>query len=211
MPWQLRPAPQTYGWAVRMVQRIHIFGASGSGTTTLAKAIADKMGIKHYDTDNYFWKRTDPPYQTVRERDEREELLRLDLNKIESWVLSGSLCGWGDFAIPLFDLVIFLYLPMELRIQRLNRREMERFGSDIGNYGHPWHQNYKKFIEWAASYDNGGLDMRSKSSHEKWISQLPYSVVRIESDRTIQENLNTVLNRIFPNELLQRSAKISAS
>ncbi len=107
-----------------MIKRIHIFGASGSGTTTLAIAIAEKMGFKHYDTDNYIWEKTDPLYQIIRERNDRQELLCQDLSDIDSWVLSGSLCGWGDFAIPFFDLVIFLYLPIEPRIQRLEKREV---------------------------------------------------------------------------------------
>lgn len=33
---------------------IHIFGASGSGTTTLGKRIADELGFKLMDTDDYF-------------------------------------------------------------------------------------------------------------------------------------------------------------
>ena len=179
-----------------MKKRIHIFGASGSGTTTLAAAIAEKKGSKHYDTDNYFWETTDPPYQIIRDRNDRQELLLQDLSNTDSWVLSGSLCGWGDFAIPFFDLVIFLYLPAEPRIQRLEKRETERYGSNINDSEHPLHYKSKKFIKWAKAYDNGGLDMRSNSAHEKWIAQLPYPVVRIEGARTIQENLNTVFNVI---------------
>jgi adenylate kinase family enzyme len=38
-----------------MVSRIHILGASGSGTTTLAKALANELGYKHFDTDDYYW------------------------------------------------------------------------------------------------------------------------------------------------------------
>lgn len=34
---------------------IHIFGASGSGTTTLAEKISRELGYFHLDTDDYFW------------------------------------------------------------------------------------------------------------------------------------------------------------
>ena len=190
-----------------MVKRIHIFGASGSGTTTLAKALANEMGFPHYDTDNYLWMQTDPPYQSIRKRVERQELLRQDLTQNDSWVVSGSLCGWGDFAIPMFDLVVFRCLPSDIRMRRLRKRESERFGSDIEKPSHPRHQGYKAFIEWAAAYDTGGLDMRSKSSHEKWIATLPYSVLRIEGNRTIQEDLKTILNEILPNKSVQRTKR----
>ena len=34
---------------------IHIFGASGSGTTTLGKKICEELGYTQMDTDDYFW------------------------------------------------------------------------------------------------------------------------------------------------------------
>jgi len=34
---------------------IHIFGASGSGTTTLAKKISEELGHRMMDTDDYYW------------------------------------------------------------------------------------------------------------------------------------------------------------
>ena len=183
-----------------MIKRIHIFGASGSGTTTLANALSNSMNLPHYDTDDYFWIRTDPPYRSIRERAERQELLRQVLTQNDSWVLSGSLCGWGDFTIPMFDLVIFLWLPPDVRMQRLKKRETKRYGSDIEKPDHPRHKEYKAFIEWAAAYDTGGLDMRSRSSHEKWINTLLSPVIRIDGNRTIQENLKTVLYKILPDK-----------
>jgi adenylate kinase family enzyme len=188
-----------------MIKRIHIFGASGSGTTTLGKALADTTNLPHYDTDNYFWIKTDPPFQSIRERAERQNLLHQVLNQNDSWILSGSLCGWGDFAIPIFDLVVFLWLPSDLRMQRLRKREILRYGPDIEKPNHPRHKGYKEFLEWAAAYDTGGLDMRSKSSHEKWITTLPYQVIRIKGNKTIQENMKTVLNEILPDNALHQT------
>ena len=39
---------------------IHIFGAAGSGTTTLGSKISSKLGYKHMDTDDYYWIPTKP-------------------------------------------------------------------------------------------------------------------------------------------------------
>ena len=38
-----------------MKNRVHIFGASGSGTTTIAQAVSEKLGYKHFDSDDYYW------------------------------------------------------------------------------------------------------------------------------------------------------------
>lgn len=83
---------------------IHIFGASGSGTTTLGAAIAREMGWTHLDSDNYFWMPTDPPFTTKRPVEERVTLMQKDIDAAESVVISGSLVDWGDTLKPQFTL-----------------------------------------------------------------------------------------------------------
>lgn len=112
-----------------MAGRVHILGASGSGTTTLAKALATHLGCPHYDADSYFWLPSDPPFQHIRDVEPRRVMLSADLEKPGGWVLSGSLCGWGDIYIPLFGLVVFLRIPHELRMARLAAREVARCAS----------------------------------------------------------------------------------
>jgi adenylate kinase family enzyme len=82
--------------------RIHILGASGSGTTTLGRALAAKLGCPHFDSDDFYWMPTEPPYRQPRPREEGQRLLGEALATSASWVLSGSLCGWGDPFIVLF-------------------------------------------------------------------------------------------------------------
>mgnify|MGYP001557543380 CR=1 FL=1 len=180
----------------KVKKRFHIFGASGSGTTTLGKAIAEKLNIPQFDTDDFYWVKTDPPFQKKQLPALRQHQLQEDLDKHESWVLTGSLCGWGDFAIPLFDLVVFLWIPSDIRMQRLKDREIERYGVDIFNSDHPGHKQHRDFLTWAEAYDSGGLNMRSRAMHEKWISSLPQSVLRIEGNKTVSEYLDIVLKQI---------------
>ena len=79
-----------------MIHCIHILGASGSCTTTLGRALAAHLQCPHFDTDDYVWVSTDPLYTPQRERTERQQLLMGALTAHNSWVVSGSLCGWGD-------------------------------------------------------------------------------------------------------------------
>ena len=73
--------------------RVHIVGASGSGTTSLAVTMAAKHGHRHLDTDDFFWLPTSPPFREKRQRDARLAPLRHTLSESPRWVLSGSLCG----------------------------------------------------------------------------------------------------------------------
>ena len=166
---------------------IHITGASGSGTTTLAKAIAATHGHRHLDTDDFFWMLTNPPYQHVRPREERLAMLQEALSKSTTWLLSGSLCGWGDVLIARFDLVVFLLLDPEIRIARLREREAKRFGEAAIAPGGVRHNELQKFLDWAAQYDAGGLDMRSRSLHEEWLRLLPCPVLRPDGALPVNE------------------------
>jgi len=171
--------------------RIHILGASGSGTTTLAKSLAEELGWTHYDTDDYFWAQTDPPFQKSREASERIALLKPKLER-NNWILSGSLCGWGDVFISSFDLVIFLWIPQELRLERLRLRQEKRYGELI-KPGGSMKESHDAFIKWASEYDDGDMAMRSRIMHEEWIKTLPCEVIRFEGDVSIEEKVREVL------------------
>jgi adenylate kinase family enzyme len=174
---------------VPLPNRIHILGASGSGTTSLAVTLAARYGHRHLDTDDFFWVRTDPPYREPRPREERLAFLRHALRASDSWVLSGSLCGWGDSLIPEFELVVFLTVPTPVRLARLREREVARYGRQAIAEGGELHSAHVEFLEWAESYDTGGVEMRSRALHEAWLAALPGAVLRLEGDRSVEEQL----------------------
>ena len=55
--------------------RIHILGASGSGTSTLGQAVAACLDCPQHDTDDFLWVASDPPYQRTRPMPDRLHLL----------------------------------------------------------------------------------------------------------------------------------------
>ena len=175
------------------MSRIHIFGASGAGTTAHGRALAARLGCAHLDTDNYFWLPTDPPFFETRERGERLAMLMGDLQHKE-WVLSGSLCGWGDPCLPLLDLAIFLWIPHDLRMSRLEAREIERYGESVARPNGVWSESSRKFLDWAAQYDSGGLEIRSRALHEAWMASLPCPVIRLEGDFSVDERVERVVS-----------------
>lgn len=174
---------------MKVPNRVHVLGASGSGTTSLASALAARHGHRHLDSDDFYWLPTEPPYRQARPREERLALLRPALAASASWVLSGSLCGWGDPLIAEFELVVFLIVPTEVRLARLRARECERYGHEALAAGGALHDAHVEFLDWAGRYDVGGLEMRSRALHEAWLRTLPGPVLRLEGDRSVAEQL----------------------
>jgi adenylate kinase family enzyme len=180
---------------VPIANRIHIFGASGSGTSTLAAAISARFGYAHLDTDSFFWIPTDPPFQTIREVPARQRMLADALDASPRWVLSGSLCGWGDIFIPRFDVAIFLLIPHEVRMARIMERERQRYGDAIAPGG-TQHAQSQEFLAWAAKYDTGDESVRSLRIHEKWMTTLGCRCIRLEGELSTDARLARLSNFI---------------
>lgn len=197
---------------------IHIFGASGSGTSTLGRKICLELGYKFMDTDDYYWLPTDPKYTTKRNVKERLAMMKNDIEEAENVVISGSLVDWGDELIPLFTLAVRVETATDVRIARLKQREKELFGSriDIGGDMFFHHQN---FIAYAKSYDTGDLTIRSKVKHDEWQKLLQcklivingaddlnvkYEIIKKELDNYDKEVMKQCKNCIFYDEEYDR-------
>lgn len=167
--------------------RIHLMGASGSGVTTLGRTLADRLALPHHDTDDYFWLPTTPPYQTTRPAADRLRLMREMFLPRLDWALSGTVTGWGDELVPLFDLVVFVSTPQELRLQRLHARETAHFGADAVAPGGWRHEETASFVEWASHYEAGDREGRSLAKDEACLAGLPCPVVRVDGARPVAQ------------------------
>lgn len=155
--------------------RLHVTGASGAGTTTLGRALADHWAVPHADADDYFWVPSDPPYVEKRAEGDRVRLMREVFLPREAWVLSGSMTGWGDEVVAACDAVVFLTLDPDERIRRLRAREAVR---QEGRAGDP---QWEAFLDWARGYDDPAFAGRSRAAHEAWLAGLPQPVLRLDS------------------------------
>lgn len=175
-----------------MLSRVGITGASGCGVTTLGAALAQRLEAVHIDTDDHFWIATDPPYQVKREVPERLVRIAAEQARTGRWVMSGTLDGWAEPVTAAAELVVFLRVPTSLRLDRLRRRERDRFGDSLLPGG-AMHENHREFIEWAAHYDDGTLPGRNLPRHERWLADLSIPVLRLDGTRPTAELVETVL------------------
>ncbi|MGP9039402.1 ATP-binding protein [Cytobacillus kochii] len=178
-----------------MKKRIHIMGASGSGTSTLGSSLSKVLPHTYLDTDDYFWT---TKFTKQRDVPERRRMLGKDLSHYENYILSDAVCGWGDNFKRYFDLVIFLWIPQNIRLERLQKREFQRYGNEILAGGSKYEQS-KSFLEWASLYDSVGFEARSKSLHEHWMADLSCPILKIEGDYSVNERVDIVLDYLNTN------------
>ena len=138
---------------------------------------------------------TEPNFTLKRPPKERIERMKKDIDQSEKVVISGSLTDWGDVLIPYFTLAIRIEMDQNIRIERLEKREKERYGSRI-EPGGDMHQQHIDFVEWAKSYDNGGMDIRSKAKHDEWQKLLSCNILYLDGNDKLDDNFAKVLKAL---------------
>lgn len=168
-----------------MKKVIHIYGASGSGTTSLGAKISKELGFSHLDSDDYYWYPTDPPFTSKRNREDRLSLLLKDIENTDDVVISGSLVGWASKSLTSqFTLAIRIVVHTSIRIERIRKREQRAFGSRIEDGG-DMHKNHLEFLEWASMYDTASIEMRSKALHDEWEKTLNCPIIVVQGNNSL--------------------------
>ncbi|QHI36066.1 Cytidylate kinase [Kordia antarctica] len=175
--------------------KILIIGASGSGTTTLGKALSVATNFKHLDVDDYYWKVTNPPFQEKISLAERTKNLTIDFHNHTNVIVSGSLVSWGKAWKTAFDLAIFVTLDKNIRMQRLEQREFERYGDKLVT-DLKVKETSEAFLAWAKRYDDSTFTGRSMKIHLDWLALLSCKTLTIDSALSLENNVSTVLRKI---------------
>jgi adenylate kinase family enzyme len=174
--------------------RLFIMGASGTGTTTLGRAIANEWAVPHADADDYFWQPTSPPYRDKRAPSERISLMREVFLPRSAWVFSGSIMGWGEELVENIDAVVFLTLDPASRMSRLEARETVRW-RERATTGRVEDAGREEFLSWARGYDHPDFAGRNRDRHDQWLARLSCPVLRLDSSRPVDHLVHAVTSR----------------
>ena len=167
-----------------------ITGGPGAGATTAGRAISEVLGVPCFDSDDYFHKPTDPPYQEQYTKEERSTLLRESFLGSPSWILSGSISAWGIQDI-VFSHAVVLNIGTQVRINRLKQRERERFGVRIDKGG-DMYDEHTGFMNWAMHYESGELEGRSLPVERKFLESNCKRVLEVDRELSIAELVKLV-------------------
>lgn len=129
--------------------KIQVIGASGTGKSTLCRALSDKTGVYWIDTDKYLWK--DDTFTENYPVDERMKMYDDDIAKHSDYIVSGSVHFWNPLGFADRELLVLLILDEEARMKRLYERELERFGARMLPGGDHY-ETTREFIDWCATY-----------------------------------------------------------
>lgn len=130
------------------MERIVIFGNSGSGKSTMAKALSSLYGAEHLDLDVIAWKAEQPGVRAAFE-DSLRELMRF-IERSERWVIEGCYSELLKEAAAHCSELIFLNPGIEACVENCRARPWEP-------HKYPdmeaQNANLRMLIEWVREYE----------------------------------------------------------
>ncbi len=162
---------------------ICVCGLNGSGKTTLAGALAKELNFKHMDVEQYYFTSTNNPYSSSKTREEVEWMLLEDIKQNPCFVFSTVNGNMTEEINTYYNLVIYLDVPVEIRMNRIRQRAINKFGDRVLPGG-DMHEQEEKFFAYA--------EKRSPQKIENWLKTIPCPSIRLDGTKPIQENVRVI-------------------
>ena len=170
---------------------IMIIGPSGSGKTTLGKLVADKLEYPYFDVDDYIWKKdTKKPYTVMYSREEKISRLNNDILPYEHFVMAGSMSSFHYAFDDKFEMMVFLYVEPDIRVERVHNRAVEHFGERIREGGDMF-DNHMSFLESVRNYEKDGSP--NLNEQRKWMDELNCLKLELDGTDSLEDNANRVV------------------
>ena len=171
---------------------IMIIGPSGSGKTTLGKIVAQKLGYPYFDVDDYIWKQnTDTPYTQMYTRDEKISRLSNDIAPYEHFVMAGSMSSFHYAFDEMFEMMVLLYVSPDIRIERVHKRAIERFGERVLEGG-DMYEAHMRFLNDNRRYEeDGSPNMREQ---KEWMENMSCVKIELDGAAELEKNADIIVN-----------------
>ena len=171
---------------------IMIIGPSGSGKTTLGKNVAQKLGYPYFDVDEYIWKQnTDSPYTLMYTRDEKISRLSNDIAPYEHFVMAGSMSSFHYAFDEMFEMMVLLYVSPDIRIERVHKRAIERFGERVLEGG-DMYEAHMRFLNDNRRYEeDGSPNMREQ---KEWMENMSCEKIELDGAAELEKNADIIVN-----------------
>lgn len=174
-----------------MSSGIIIIGPSGSGKTTLGKIAARKLGYPYFDVDDYIWEQnTDSPYTQMYTRDEKISRLSNDIAPYEHFVMASMSLFHYAFD-EMFEMMVLLYVSPDIRIERVHKRAIERFGERVLEGG-DMYEAHMRFLNDNRRYEeDGSPNMREQ---KEWMENMSCVKIELDGAAELEKNAGIIVN-----------------
>lgn len=168
---------------------IQICGLNGCGKSTLGRALAEKIGFHFIDNENLYFARSqaNEPYRNPRSEEEVERLLMNEVSEHPNFVFAAVRGNYGKEIIPMYNYVVVINVPKEIRSQRVRNRSFQKFGRRMLMGGDLYEQEDAFFQM---------VESRQDDYVENWLQLVKCPIIRVDGTKKIEENVQHIIQTI---------------
>lgn len=176
-----------------MPKGIAIVGGNGSGKTALGAALSEELNYKHMDIEDYYFREAENPYSQPRTRKEVVQSMELDAVKYRNFIISAVNCDFGDKINSLYECVIYLKVPLEIRLKRVKQRVYDRFGDRVLEGGDMYEQEQGFF---------DSIVRKTMEETDRWVKGVSCPIISVDGTKPIDDTIRLLLTKFreFPQE-----------
>lgn len=169
---------------------ILICGLNGVGKSTLGKALAEKLNYIFIDAEDLHFPKANKNYiyDSPLTKEEVKKLLLSKINNNNNFVLASVKGDYGEDIYPLFQYVVLINVPKDIRIKRVKDRSYQNFGSRMLPGGDIYEKE-KQFLDFIKS--------RPENEVEEWLNTIRCPIIRVDGTKSIEENINYIIEKIM--------------
>jgi len=150
-----------------MGRGIAVVGLNGTGKSTIAHALAVRMGLYEMDVEDYYFpaqresrrralnhieqddESDELPFSNPKSKNEVQRALLEEMDQHPDFVLACVALNWSDEILSRITLVFWIQTPLEERLKRIQQREAARFGTRILQGGDLFEQQraFRQMVE----------------------------------------------------------------
>lgn len=168
---------------------IILCGLNGAGKSTLGKALAEKINFYFIDNEDLYFQKKDPRYlyASPRTHEEAVRILFSEIKAHENFVFASVKGDYGEAIASFFDYAVLIFVPKDIRIQRIKNRSFQKFGNRMLQGGDLYEQE-ESFFDFVKS--------KSENTVEEWAQSLSCPIIRVDGTRPIEENIKIIVENI---------------
>ena len=165
---------------------IIVCGLNGSGKSTFARALADRIQYIYKDIEDYYFPNRcyNEYYSEPKSRDQVSAAMLKDLCCYEKMVIAAVKADYSNEISEMFTKAIYIQTPKNIRLKRVKERSFKKFGSRMQEGGDLYERE-------TAFFDF--VEKRSDSLVEDWLLHLSVPVYVIDGTRPVDENIEYIL------------------
>ncbi|HZE29573.1 MAG TPA: shikimate kinase [Gaiellaceae bacterium] len=111
------------------MKRVNVKGSSGSGKTTFGQELAERLGVPYVELDALHH---GPNWSEPTDEEFRARVREAMAAAPDGWVIDGNYeAKLGDTLISAADTIVWLDLPLGLKLRRVARRTGTRIRDDV--------------------------------------------------------------------------------